>query len=251
MHKGITIAFTTSVFGDRGNNPKKFEKIKGAEYFLFTDRPESSFDTVWKIINVAGNPNISRLQCDIRKSRYCKFMGWEILQSMGGIFDYVYYSDVHLSPNHHLNWLELSKCISHNDFPFIQDVHSNPDVRQKGIGYELKEIVKHERDTQEQVLKTRDFLKERFPNVNLNSPKFFQNTVFGYEYESQLVRLMLRRFWEIYSNNDITFRDQPLWNIILKNNNLTPFHKVKLLDRFFVKTGLYGKHGLRGLDLED
>ena len=251
MSKGISIAFITSVFGYNGNDPKKFEKIKGAQYFLFTDRPESSFDTDWEIINIAGILDIVNLDCNVRKSRYCKFMGWSVLEAMGGVFDYVYYCDVHLSPNHHLNWPELSKYISHHDFPFIQDVHSDPEIRKKGIKQELKAIIKHERDTGEQVDKTTRYLEKRLPDVDLDSPKFFQNTVFGYEYQSKLVRFIFATFWGHYSKNDITFRDQPLWNAILKKYKLIPFHKIKLLNRFFVKTGLYGKHGLRGLDDED
>ena len=86
----MKIAYITSVFGDRKNYPNEFVRMSAYDYFLFSDRDQEDFKTSWDVINISDNPNITGLDCNVRKSRYAKFLGYELLDSMGVEYDCIY-----------------------------------------------------------------------------------------------------------------------------------------------------------------
>ena len=91
----MKICFTTALIGDPKtlDKPAKFERNPNYDYFLFTDINEEHFDTSWDVINIKDNPNVSGLTSNVRKSRYPKFMSWELLESMGKNYDVVFYCE--------------------------------------------------------------------------------------------------------------------------------------------------------------
>ena len=147
----MKIAFITSLFGKRGNNPARFKRINNYDYFLFSDRDQKDFDTDWDVYNISNNTNISSLHCDIRKSRYAKFMGWELLDSMGIDYDCIYYCDAHWTPNPDTSWSSLSNTFISKPYPFIQITH--PVCYNSGIAHECELIVSGKKDSQANITK--------------------------------------------------------------------------------------------------
>jgi len=239
----MKIAFISSLFGaDRGNLPTVFKKIDGFDYFLFSDRDQSNFKTSWDVHDISKNENLTHLNCNIRKSRYAKFLGWELLESMGKNYDFIFYSDVHYSPNYDSDFKSLAEKVLNNPFPFCQDLHCANHIVQGGISAECNFIVQCKKDSRESISKTVRFFKKKFKDVNLHYPKYFENTMFGYSFHSKEYRKISKDFWNIYTTEDISFRDQPLWHVLMFHNNLEPYHKIKLRGDFFSKTGKYGNH---------
>ena len=78
------------------------------------------------------------------------------------------------------------------------------------------------RDTTESIQKTINFFKNCDPSVDLQFPQYFVNTVFGYKFNDKTIRDFTRKFWEIYTEEDIKYRDQPLWNFLLLKYDHTP-----------------------------
>ena len=65
--------------------------------------------------------------------------------------------------------------------------------------------------------------------------------MFGYDPKCTAVRDITGEFWKAYTSSDITFRDQPLWNLLLLKNNLIPITtEPRLKDNLFIETGTYG-----------
>lgn len=237
----MKIVFITALFGGKGGQPKKFNRIDEADYFLFSDRDQERFNTSWDVHNISDNHNISRLNCNIRKSRYPKFMGWELLESMNLAYDFIYYCDVHYSPSNSVDWNVVCDKIKTEGFSFAQDTHDNINVRRGGINAECKSIPTHRRDTVSNMNKTLNYFKHKYTDVNLNAPQYFQNTMFGYDPKCTAVRDITGEFWKAYTSSDITFRDQPLWNLLLLKNNLIPITtEPRLKDNLFIETGTYG-----------
>ena len=124
----MKICFTTALFGDPKflDTPPKFKRNPNYDYFLFTDIDEEHFDTSWDIINIKNNPNISNLSSNTRKSRYPKFMSWELLESMGKNYDVVFYCDAFVVPNTNMrkpiqSWNKIiSDIMNEKTFPFMQ-----------------------------------------------------------------------------------------------------------------------------------
>ena len=126
----MKICFISTVFGDPTtiDRPALFKKMDGCDYFLFTDHDASYFgETSWDIVNIKSNKNISEIDSNIIKSRYPKFMSWELLESMGKTYDYVFYCDTWTWPNINMDWDAICKKVSQNkDFPLAQSMHPNP-----------------------------------------------------------------------------------------------------------------------------
>lgn len=226
----MKICFTTALFGDPKtlDTPAKFERNPNYDYFLFTDIDEEHFDTSWDIINIKDNPNISNLSSNTRKSRYPKFMSWELLESMGKNYDVVFYCDAYVVPNTNMrrpiqSWNKItSDIMDEKTFPFMQKKHQRTDVCKGGIMAECKYIVECLRDTTESIQKTINFFQNYDPSVDLQYPQYFENTVFGYKFNDKTIRDFTRKFWEIYTKEDITYRDQPLWNFLLLKYDYKP-----------------------------
>jgi len=221
----MKICFTTALFGDPKtlDKPAKFERNPNYDYFLFTDIDEEDFDTSWDIINIRDNSNIHNLTSNVRKSRYPKFMSWELLESMEKHYDVIFYCDGFYHPRKQVDWEEFAKQIKkENTFPFVQTHHYKKSIREGGIEKELHHVVESKRDTQETIDKTIKFLSELDSNVDLDTPCFYENTCFGYSFENKNVRALTQKFWEIYTTEDITYRDQALWNFLLLKYNYHP-----------------------------
>lgn len=233
----MKIVFITSLFGN-GDNPAKFQRIDGFDYFLFSDREQKTFDTSWDVHNISSNPNISNINCNIRKSRYAKFMGWELLDSIGINYDCIYYCDAHWSPRPNIDWLNTSNSFLSSSYPFLQLTH--PECHDKGIAYECEIIPVHFKDSESNMAKTLNFFQNNFPEISLSAKQYFENTIFGY-YPNDLVKKVIKDFWQIYTKSDITFRDQPTWNLMLLKHGVKPQTKPNLKD-LFEETGECGDH---------
>lgn len=239
----MRICFTTALFGDAKtlDMPGVFEKNSNYDYFLFTDVDEGLLDTSWDIININNNSNIINLNSNVRRSRYPKFMSWELLESLNKHYDVVFYCDAYWHPVGGRNFEKFVRGInSESNFQFIQSQHQTLSIREGGVTEEMEFILKCNRDSKDSIEKTKSFFKKYDPGIDLNFPQYFENTVFGYYFEDDRVREITREFWKIYTEEDITYRDQPLWNFLLLKYNLQPVIRNEL-------TGLVGggrKHRL-------
>lgn len=234
----MKIVFVTSLFGERGNTPGKFQRINDLDYFLFSDRDQKDFDTDWDVYNISNNRNISNLNCNVRKSRYAKFMGWQLLDSMGVDYDCIYYCDAHFSPKADVDWVSISNSFISKPYPFLQVKHRAS--YNHGIAHECKLIVNALRDSEDSISKTLSFFKKRFPQIPLSAKQYFENTFLGY-IPNNLVKKVTKNFWQIYTQSDITFRDQPTWNLLLLKHEVIPQTEPNLIHKF-EKKGLYGNH---------
>lgn len=235
----MKIVFITSLFGQRGNKPAvKFDRVKGCQYFLFADRDQEHLKTSWDVHNISNNPNVSSLKCNIRKSRYAKFMGWELLDSMGVDYDCIYYCDAHWNPKPNVDWVSISNAFISQTYPFLQLIHKVS--CNHGIAHECQHIIDCHRDSKDNIVKTLSFFREKFPEISLSAKQYFENTMFGYT-PNDLVKKVTKNFWEIYRQSDITFRDQPTWNLCLLKHGETPQTQPNLRDKFEQK-GSYGNH---------
>ena len=171
VEDNMKICFTTALFGDPKtlDKPAKFERNPNYDYFLFTDIDEEHFDTSWDVINIKDNPNISNLTSNVRKSRYPKFMSWELLESLEKNYDVVFYCDAYLIPNSRENWKKLAMEIKNEkEFPFTQTRHHKRKIYKHGIIAEIKSISRLKIDTKESMDKTKLFLQKIWKEANVN-----------------------------------------------------------------------------------
>lgn len=215
------ICFVTSLYSDQNNfdTPGSFEKDPRYDYFLFTNIDGIKSD--WEVINTSNVKEIQNIRCNIRKSRYAKFLSWDILEKMGKSYDYIVYCDAYITPKL-TDWEKQLKNIDNLRFGFTQREHPEKFVRNKGIVQECNLIVRCGKDSLESIQKTLKFFEEEYQGVPLDYPQYYENTVFAYKFDCKTFRDLSSEFWEVYTKKDITYRDQPLWNLLLLKNNLKP-----------------------------
>ena len=222
--------------------PSRFERIPDHDYFLFTNIDSEHLNTSWDVINIEGNKAVHDLDCKIRKSRYPKWMGRELLHQE---YDAIFYCDAFYSPKSNVDWAAYAKQIKNKEFGFMQALHGH----RFGVGDELDYIAHKNKDTKANTEKTKKFFKKYDASVNLHENIYYVNTAFGYDPNNELVKTILSEFWNIYSNEDITFRDQPLWNFLLLKFNRKPIiskdFDVKHSGSAFKKSGREVGHTLK------
>ena len=152
------ICFTTSLYSS-GNNfdtPGKFNRNPQYDYFLFTNIKGLQCD--WDVINTENIKEISDTSCNIRKSRYGKFLSWDIFQQIGKNYDYIVYCDAYITPKL-IDWDSYLRKINDLDFAFMQRDHPDGNVRAGGIAQESQLIVNNGKDSYQSMSKTLSFSK--------------------------------------------------------------------------------------------
>ena len=210
----MRICFITCVFANSyrgGDKPGNFDTIKEFDYYLFTNLPKDSFKTSWNVINVDNQFNDTNIESNIIKSRYPKFMGWKIIKDvLKKDYDVMFYCDAYIfpRPRHSVDfWINLGKQIIEHPCGIMIQNHQS-----RKAYSECNHIAKVKKDTLERMNKTKDFLiKHNFPdNVVMSA-----NTTFGYNPNNKMLTDMFSDFWNEYSTNNTSHRDQPLMSYFM------------------------------------
>lgn len=227
----MKICFTSALFCDPSeinklDKPGKFKRHNNFDYVMFTNLDANLFDTSWDVVNISDNKNIVDIKNNIRKSRYTKFLSWDYFEKLGVKYDVIFYCDAWVVPNYYKNWVAISQRMlevqDSETIPFIQTEHNREVCRRGGINVEFYRILLSKRDTESSIDKTRKFFQSYEPSVSLDYPQYFENTCFGYVPSNSKIRTITKELWEIYTKNDVSYRDQPLWNFLLLKHNVKP-----------------------------
>ena len=213
----MKIAFVTSMFGLDNRKNGEFEPIKNCDHFLFTDRDSFTYPTSWKIHDISSDPNVSKLKNNVLKSRYAKFLSWRIFQSLQLDYDLVFYCDSVIHPRNHVDWFNVAKKIQESTTDFLyQSAHPGVSGSPNPLQHELRGIFRARKDGLNSILNTIVFFKKKYKDVDLKRLKsYYANTFLAYNPRNKFFQKISSEFWSHYSCENITYRDQPLWNVIL------------------------------------
>ena len=218
------ICFCTAYFG----NPEYFElsnnftKIPEYDYFCFTDIKKTYLGAqIWDIIEIDKNYLNDIKNNNVKISRYFKFLVWKYLKEiMKKEYDFIIYCDHYLSPSPDVNWIKICYKLDKSELGFLQYEHKR---YYAGIKKDLEMIVINNTESQEIVNLTIDYLKNMNKNIHINTPQYFENTVLGYQCSLKKVKRFTQLFWQHYSKNYPSYRDQPLWNYLYLFKDIYPY----------------------------
>ena len=216
----MKICFITSLFSSsyhKADKPIPFKKIDKYDYFLFTNLDPEEFNTSWEVININDTFKNTVIESDIIKSRYPKFMGWKLIKDLfNKEYDVIFYCDAVHFPSYQTDWEKYAIEIKKHSDGILQKLHwdSSRDAYE-----ECEMIVICRKDTRERANKTIAFLKEKnFPH---NHP-LYENAVFGYDPNNKKLTDAFLDFWNEYSTNNTSHRDQPLWSYFQFKHKIIP-----------------------------
>ncbi len=178
-------------------------------------------------IRIQDLPNFSYLKSlgnNVRISRYFKFNFKEFLDKYCRNFQnygVVFWNDCNRYPIQSTIWRRLISRVKKHNSGLIQ--YNWPYNGGYGISLtgELDYIANKGKDSRENIMKTKEYLKTIDTGVELDKKQYYENTCFGYHLGNTNAQAMFTSFWKHYLNCP-TFRDQPLWNFMYLSKNLNP-----------------------------
>ena len=250
------ICFVTSVFTENMGHADKVQNVTQHVldnsptfgYFAYTNNPKLSMSGWNKIIQTY--PKYQRM---ITKSRYPKFMAWKRYHEDGtttnetnsndnnynnnevSIQDtcqVVFYMDGITIPRNNVNvrikFRKLAQNLLHSDVGIAQYKHKKGD----GPIAEFQRILWSKKDTPDNVLASIDWLKQQpdfTPNCTL-----YENRIFGYNPRNVKFQQVTTFFWNHYSLEVDSWRDQPLWCYTLHKFGIVPIPLDDIIDDLFI-----------------
>jgi len=183
------------------------------KFFLFTNWNDDQWETPgWTKITTKHNYTRS-----ITHSRYGKFMGWKYDQIREGC-DAVYYMDANIMLHaKQSTWMEMAATISSTEPGLMQFKHNQG---RNGISDEFRMIQRKRKDYPENVQRSLTWVRAQ-PDFEDHIP-IYMNQVFGYNPKSPTYQKLSQGFWDHYSKEEDSWRDQPLWAFMVHRYHVTP-----------------------------
>lgn len=231
------LCFVTSVYANENESPDRPPDVSGvnatdAAFYLLSNL-QSLTAPGWTLVHYP----LPNYKSSITQSRWPKFMGWKhpAIQACRTVF----YMDGYVRPGNLTMLREYAEQIHNSSVGFAQPRH-----KLKGLHKELRRIVEAKKDTQDSINRLKQWFEEQ-PEYR-GFCRLYQNTYFGYNPCSPTFQQATEQFWEHYSLEQDTRRDQPLWCFILDKLNVEPVpiprsQEYLLFERVFENVG-YGGH---------
>jgi hypothetical protein len=213
------VCFLTSVYSSSvqtADHPPSVQEIKDNnptfQFFAFTNLPDLDAPG-WTVIV----KNFSQYRRFITQSRWPKFLAWkhELVHGCQAVF----YMDGFCSPKlkHSERYKRLAKAIHDSEFGLFQNQH---DMTNIGPLDELDRIVEKKKDIPKNVEASKAWLLSQ-PDFRPNST-MYANHYMGYNPKSSHFQTASQFFWDHYSLEQDSWRDQPLWTYVLDKFHITP-----------------------------
>jgi hypothetical protein len=152
----------------------------------------------------------------ITQSRWAKFMGWKNPSVQG--CQAVFYMDGFCGPKlkHSERYKRLAKAIHDSEFGIFQNQH---DVAEGPLD-ELDRILVRHKDIATNVEASKAWLVAQ-PDFRRDIV-IYENHYIGYNPKSTVFQQAGQFFWDRYSLEKDSWRDQPLWSYVLDHFHITP-----------------------------
>ena len=248
----IRICFITCEFGDSIATADvlpvvdKSMRRHPSRHFVYTNFQSSDFatsqdDNGWEIIQLPDHANATLYTRMITKSRWGKFMAF-LDPRISEQCDVVFYGDAYLlNPMNESYWQSIATKLidpklqeypdSKASYYQNQTAHMGGLIQQKqpythDIPQELRRIIQGKKDTREHVDQTRNWLRRQsfFRNMRnqQHSITVYKNAFFGYHVHNTQYQQMAIDFWNVYSKELGSWRDQPYWAYFMALHNVRP-----------------------------
>jgi hypothetical protein len=220
----ISLCFVTAEFSETAEDADRLPTLEPSmirhppRHFLFTNLPSLSAGEGRKIIVLSDLPYRRR----ITQSRWPKFLGWqhESLKDCQLIF----YGDAYLlNPVNETTWQNMARRILQSSVGLMQakQIGSN-NKPVKGPVVELKKNARMGKVGWEAANATIAWLRSQSNYQRNGKTPVYKNALFGYDPHNPRFRSMVQDFWQEYSKETASWRDQPYWAYFLSKHHMSP-----------------------------
>jgi hypothetical protein len=220
----INLCFATSEFSDTVQEADRLPVLDPSmirnppRHFIFTNLPSLAVGDGWKTI-LLENLTYRRM---ITQSRWPKFLGWQHpeLQECQVIF----YLDAYLcNPINETAWNHMAKLILQSPVGLMQGKQIGSNNKPvKGPVIELRKNARMGKVSWEAANATIEWLRKQSNYERMGHVPVFKNAMFGYDPLNSKFRRMLQDFWQEYSKETASWRDQSYWAYFLYKHSMKP-----------------------------
>jgi hypothetical protein len=207
------ICFVSSIISNENNllidNPKNFKKFGKFNFKMICDKDIKfdGWDTIMiskeKLRKYVNNNEIKKKE-EIYMSRYAKFMIWKYFKEKNINYKFIVYCDGWLYPKSNFKWCKFAEIVNHQ-IGFSQSIHKCT------IFEEINDLPALNKVSIDDMERLKKFL---FSNNCKSNIIYAENTMLFYDPNNSKVTKTMEKFWQMYTQEKLTFRDQPLWNFI-------------------------------------
>jgi hypothetical protein len=214
----IDVCFVSSIFAptvhtaDRPHDFSKFEltNTSSFQFFLYTNLEDLESPGWTKIIK-----NFTSYRRFITQSRWGKFMAWKDPEIKACQF--IFYFDGYFAPNAKgEKLLKLAETTKESKFGTAQRLSP----KRRTPLQEFAQILKGKKDIEVNVNASIAWLHAQ-PDFH-NNCTLYKNANFGYDPNNEYFREAAQYFWDHYSKEEDSWRDQPLWCHTLAHLHVEP-----------------------------
>lgn len=212
------VCFVTASYSKKKKEMDKLLVINNKSpylrFYLFTNLKDQEWSTPgWT--KIVTHFNYRRI---ITHSRYGKFLGWKEpqIQECKAVF----YMDACLRPSENQTmWRELAEIIATDATGTGLMQWPHPKNRSGVIG-EFLAIKDSKKDIDKNIVKSLQWMiaQDDFDMKAI----IYMNENFGYDPNSEAYQKLSQAFWDRYSLEEESWRDQPLWAFMVHRYNVTP-----------------------------
>jgi hypothetical protein len=214
----IDVCFVSSIFAptvhtaDRPHDFSKFEltNTSSFQFFIYTNLEDLESPGWTKVLR-----KFTTYRRFITQSRWGKFMAWKDpeLQACQAIF----YFDGYFAPNADGKRLvKLAESIKKSEFGLAQRLSP----KRRTALQEFAQVLKGKKDIEKNVNASIAWLHAQ-PDFH-NNCTLYKNANFGYDPNNSHFREAAQYFWDHYSKEEDSWRDQPLWCHTLAHFHVKP-----------------------------
>jgi hypothetical protein len=233
----IDVCFVSSIFAptvhtaDRPHDFSKFEltNTSSFQFFMYTNLEDLESPGWTKIIK-----NFTHYRRFITQSRWGKFMAWKDPEMKA--CQAIFYFDGYFAPNAKgERLLEIAETIKKSKFGLAQRLSPK---RRTALA-EFAQILKGKKDIEKNVNASIAWLHAQ-PDFH-NNCTLYKNANFGYDPHNAHFQEAAQYFWDHYSREEDSWRDQPLWCHTLAHFHVEPLLMAPVFYADFGRMG-HKKH---------
>ena len=211
------VCFVSAAYSKRAEDMDKIVGVKNKSpylrFFLFTNLNDKQWETPgWHKLT----PPL-KYRRRITYSRFGKFLGWK-MPHIRESCKVVFYFDSCLFPNNNQTlWRELARQISNSESGLMQKLHPK---NRSGVLGEFLAIQNSKKDIESNIIASLKWMIAQ-PDFDPKAP-VYENDNFGYDPNNKVYQKISQAFWDRYSLELDSWRDQPLWAFMMHRYNITP-----------------------------
>ena len=204
---------------------EEFSSRYGSKFFYFSNLEmdnDNDHDDGWNKI-VFSDQEMEQYNRWTTHAKWPKFMGWKHPTIRSAACKLIVWCDAYIcnpDVDQADNWLKRGRTVLRSKGGLM--LLKQPGIGQRGPEYEVESTVKSGKLDRYLGKKTIDWLRSQPDYKIAKQPTVYKTAIMIYNPNNNKIKRVMERFWSVYSQEILGWRDQPFFSYFLSSEKLTP-----------------------------